>query len=285
MPGRFVLWVAIVFLLFWPVSASAQLFDPNRIDMGDQPNQGDSGNSDSQGNSDDLNLGPNTLNLGSPGDRYLGNPGSVYPGAKSVDVGGVSVQVVTPGNFCSFDETNPIDAAILAQIAQVKQPNNVPLAIYIDCNELIDIRAGTLDHMTRYLSVGTTQNALYENLAGQEQEMVASACGNVSVERALGEPIKATRQRMQTFAEGTDFLGMESLGVVKQTADTCYAGYLSKTNIDGTTVTQVNIVSFFVLKGKLIVVNDYTGYYAGALDALLAEQETYVARLRGSNLF
>ena len=41
----------------------------------------------------------------------------------------------------------------------------------------------------------------------------------------------------------------------------------------------------FVLKGKLIAVNDYTSYYPGALDALLAEQEAYAANLRSANLY
>ena len=215
----------------------------------------------------------------------LFNLDNIDMGAKTVDVGGVSVRVVTPGNFCSFDESNAVDAAVLAQIRSVQNPNNVPLAIYIDCGELNDIRTGARQYMTRYLSVGTTQSALYENFVGREAEMAANACGNTSVGRALGESMDSTRQRLQTFAEGTDFLGMESLGVVKQTADTCYVGYLVKTNIDGTTVTQVNVIGFFVLKGKLIVVNDYNSYYSGVLDALLAEEEAYVASLRSSNFY
>jgi hypothetical protein len=204
--------------------------------------------------------------------------------AKTVDVGGVSVQVVTPSGFCGFDEANPVDAAVLAQV-RAMNPNNVPLAFYIDCAELNDIRAGARQYMSRYLSVGTTQNALYENFAGREAEMVANACGNTSAERGLGESVDAMRQRMQTLAEGTDLLGMEPLGPVKQTGDTCYIGYLTKTNIDGVTITQVNVIAFFILKGKLIVVNDYTSYYPGALDALLAEQEVYAANLRSANLY
>lgn len=205
-------------------------------------------------------------------------------GAKTVDVGGVSVYVPSPASFCSFDETNMIDAAVLTQIRSMN-PNNVPLAIYIDCTELNDIRAGARQYMSRYLSVGTTQNALYESFAGREAEMVANACGNTSAERGLGESVDAMRQRMQTLAEGTDLLGMESLGPVKQTADTCYIGYLTRTNIDGVTITQVNVIAFFILKGKLIVVNDYNNYYPGVLDTLLAEQEAYAAALRSSNLY
>jgi hypothetical protein len=90
---------------------------------------------------------------------------------------------------------------------------------------------------------------------------------------------------MQTFAEGTDLQGMEPLGVVKQTADTCYTAFLVKTNIEGVTITQVNVIAAFILKGKLVVINDYTSYYPGALDTLLAEAETYAASLRNSNVF
>jgi hypothetical protein len=214
----------------------------------------------------------------------LFNPDNIDMGAKTVDVGGISVYVPSPAAFCSFDESNMVDAAVLTQIRSMN-PNNVPLAIYIDCTELNDIRAGARQYMSRYLSVGTTQNALYENFAGREAEMVANACGNTSAERGLGESVDAMRQRMQTLAEGTDLLGMESLGPVKQTADTCYIGYLTRTNIDGVTITQVNVIAFLILKAKLIVVNDYTSYYPGALDALLAEQETYVTNLRVSNIF
>jgi hypothetical protein len=214
----------------------------------------------------------------------LFNLDNIDMGSKTVDVGGVLLRVVTPANFCSFDESNPIDAAVLAQI-RLMNPNNVPLAIYIDCGELNDIRAGTRQYMSRYLSVGTTQNALYENFVGREAEMAANACGNTSVERALGASIDSMRQRMQTFAEGTDLQGMEPLGVVKQTADTCYTAYLVKTNIDGVTITQVNVIAAFILKGKLVVINDYTSYYPGALDTLLAEAETYAASLRNSNVF
>jgi hypothetical protein len=214
----------------------------------------------------------------------LFNFDNIDMGAKTVDIGGVSVHVPSPASFCGFDESNPIDAMVLAQI-RLMNPNNVPLAIYIDCGELNDIRAGTRQYMSRYLSVGTTQNALYENFVGREAEMAADACGNMSAERALGESIDSMRQRMQTFAEGTDLQGMEPLGVVKQTADTCYTAFLVKTNIEGVTITQVNVIAAFILKGKLVVINDYTSYYPGALDTLLAEAETYAASLRNSNVF
>jgi hypothetical protein len=214
----------------------------------------------------------------------LFNFDNIDMGAKTVDIGGVSVHVPSPASFCGFDDSNPIDAMVLAQI-RLMNPNNVPLAIYIDCGELNDIRAGTRQYMSRYLSVGTTQNALYENFVGREAEMAADACGNMSAERALGESIDSMRQRMQTFAEGTDLQGMEPLGVVKQTADTCYTAFLVKTNIEGVTITQVNVIAAFILKGKLVVINDYTSYYPGALDTLLAEAETYAASLRNSNVF
>lgn len=254
---------AFALLALWPVSVSAQLFDPDNIDMG-------SGQI----------IGPNN----DMGSGQLFNPDNIDMGAKTVDVGGVPLRVVTPANLCSLNESDPIDAAILAQM-RAMNPNNVALAVYLDCGELADIKAGARQYMTRYVSVGTTQNALYENFVGREAELAANACGNTSAERALGESIDAMRQRMQTLAEGTGLMGMESLGPVKQTADTCYAGYLTKTNIDGVTITQVSVIAFFILKGKLITVNDFTSYYQGALDTLLAEQEAYVASLRSANLY
>ena len=214
----------------------------------------------------------------------LFNLDNIDMGAKTVDVGGVPVRVVTPSNLCGLNESDPIDAAILAQM-RAMNPNNVALAAYLDCSELADIKAGARQYMTKYISVGTTQNALYQNLTGQETALVANACGNTSAERALGESIDAMRQRMQSLAEGTELMGVESLGPVKQTADTCYVGYLTKTNIDGVTITQVSVIAFFILNGKLIAVNDFTSYYPGALDALLAEQETYVAALRSANYY
>jgi hypothetical protein len=65
----------------------------------------------------------------------LFNFDNIDMGAKTVDIGGVSVHVPSPASFCGFDESNPIDAMVLAQI-RLMNPNNVPLAIYIDCGEL-----------------------------------------------------------------------------------------------------------------------------------------------------
>jgi hypothetical protein len=95
----------------------------------------------------------------------LFNFDNIDMGAKTVDVGGVLVRVVTPANFCSLNDSDPIDAAILAQM-RAMNPNNVALAIYIDCGELADLKTGARQYMTRYVSVGTTQNALYQNLTG-----------------------------------------------------------------------------------------------------------------------
>ena len=80
---------AFALLALWPVSSSAQLFNPDNIDMG----------------------------------------------SKTVDVGGVSVRIVSPGGFCAFDESNPVDAAIVAQIRSA-QSGNIPLVTFVDCNEL-----------------------------------------------------------------------------------------------------------------------------------------------------
>jgi hypothetical protein len=264
---------AFALLLLWPVASHAQPFDLDQkfIPEASPPDEFMPGELPVDESYDPL----------APGRLF--NPDNIDVDTKTVDVGGVSVRVVTPTSLCGLNESDPIDAAILAQM-RAMNPNNVALAAYLDCVELADIKAGARQYMTRYISVGTTQAALYQNLTGQEAAVAATACGNTSAERALGESVDTMRQRMQTLAD-TGFLGMESLGPVRQTADTCYVGYIVRTNIDGVTVTQVSVIAFFTLKGKLIVVNDFISYSPGALDTLLAEQEAYVARLRESNIY
>jgi hypothetical protein len=206
-------------------------------------------------------------------------------GAKTVDVGGTPVRVVGPANYCNVDNNNPVDAAVVAQLSAMN-PSHVTLTMYIDCAELNGIRSGTRQYMTRYFSVGTTRNALHQNLAGQEAAIIKGTCGDYSFERGLGESLETRRQRLRAFAEGSDIVGSEQLGALKQTPDSCYTGYVVKNKIDATIVKTVILIAFTFIKGKLIVLNTSAGYTGpGVLDAMLAEQVAYAARLRDANLY
>jgi hypothetical protein len=168
--------------------------------------------------------------------------------AKDVDVGGTAITVSPPRGQCELDPNVVTDKSLLTQTTQMTEGSGTPLlAIYVDCQQQLDWRAGKLKYIGK--------KTLIETLKTDSHEAIPAICADMREQGkkyAADDVERVKRDLADTSRQKQRYDGSLFLGVLDETPETCVAGLVQTFHLGTLPITQLTIFSTVTVRGHTI---------------------------------
>jgi hypothetical protein len=207
--------------------------------------------------------------------------------AAEVIIGGVSIKLPVPADFCELSENNPSDKRMVTTTSSlVEKSGNKLVGISADCRQLADWRAGKrqlLDDYGQY----QTPIAQMDQLVAAPKDSIHQLCSTL---RAQGNDVVSTvapdvKANIESALKKVKVNNMAFVGVLAEDDTACYGAQIQKMQAEnGADKTQIILIGITVLKNKYIFADRFAVYAStDATSALLAKLQSTVAALHAAN--
>jgi hypothetical protein len=207
--------------------------------------------------------------------------------AAEVIIGGVSVKLPVPADFCELSESNPSDKRMVTTTSSlVEKSGNKLVGISADCRQLADWRAGKrqlLDDYGQY----QTPIAQMDQLVAAPEDSIHQLCSTL---RAQGSDVVSTvapdvKANIESALKKVKVNNMAFVGVLAEDDTACYGAQIQRMQAEnGADKTQIILIGITVLKNKYIFVDRFAVYAStDATSALLSKLQSTVAALYAAN--
>jgi len=204
--------------------------------------------------------------------------------AAQATLGDVSVTLPPPAGFCEVNASDPRDSrAVAIHSGQAEKLGNRLLAMFADCGQLADARAGgrrQLDDAVEYQA----------QIAAIDKPPAAPVAQLCAATRAQNNAILANespdlKARIERTVEKVKINETRPIGVLAEDANACYQGAIQKDKgEDGTDKTMVGLGALTIVKNRTIFVYRFSAYQnPNTVDAVLAKLKVDVAALIAAN--
>jgi hypothetical protein len=163
--------------------------------------------------------------------------GATAAGAETMTLGGRTVVLEPPVEYCALDPARPEEADIIAFSEKMQQPRNHVIMQLADCDELADFRAGKRQSFGRYgqFFVPISDGAVMIPTGYSRASMLTEAA-NEFPKLDSGAVVDEVANKLRRNADG-NVSSMHFLGVLKQDDAGLYLGIaVGKTTIANQTV-------------------------------------------------
>lgn len=206
--------------------------------------------------------------------------------AKDAKVGEVSITLTTPPGQCEMDPGQPSDAGTL-QAIRAAIGSNTLLAMYADCKQLADWRAGKRGLLEDFAQYQVLTEAIDKPPAPDPAQTLKELCANLREEgeRMMAGMASDVKQRLEQVLKNVQVNQIRFLGVVADDADACYSATAQRAKAQtGKDITIVGLSATTFVKGKLVYYYLYAPYRsAQTVTTLLAKQKLNIAALLAAN--
>ncbi len=168
--------------------------------------------------------------------------------AKDVVVGGAAITVTPPRGQCELDPNITTDKSLLAQTTQMTENSGTPLlAIYVDCQQQLDWRAGKLKYIGK--------KTLIETLKQDQHETVPAICADMREQgkKYAADDVEWVKKDLaDTSRQKQRYDGTLFLGVLDETPEACVAALVQTFHLGTLPITQLTIFSSMSVRGHTI---------------------------------
>jgi len=202
---------------------------------------------------------------------------------EAITLGGTPLRLLTPPGYCQLSDNT--DGRLLSLMREQIRPNQL-LALFADCAQLTDLRAGKIPHLDDIFYYAARESMTKTGTQATEKD-VKEFCDFVRAEgdKLFPSVIAEPTARLEKALEGLKVNESRLLGVMKQESGACYWGMLQGLQTQtGNPKTNLTISAITLLKDKLvsgIAVSRFVDSKTN--DQLLGKQTSIVAKNRGAN--
>jgi len=205
---------------------------------------------------------------------------------KDVRIGETSVVLTAPPGQCELDANQPADRSLL-QAVGVAIGTNTLLAMYADCKQLTDWRAGKRGLLEDFAQYQVLTSTIDRPPEGQPAQALKELCGYLrdQGEKMATDMASDLKQRVEQALKDVVVNQLRFLGVVAEDGDACYGAMAQRAKAQtGKDVTIVGLSASAFVKGKLVYYYLFAPYRSGqTVNTLLAKQKLNVAAFLAAN--
>jgi hypothetical protein len=204
--------------------------------------------------------------------------------AAQANIGGVSINLPHPANFCELTESNASDKRMLTTLGPLlEKSGNKLLAMSADCRQLAEWHTGgrkLLDDYAQY------QTAI-ASMDKPSSETVAETCTTLRQQgdQILAKQLPDIKQRVEAAMSKIKMNETNFIGVLGEDKDGCYAGLIQKIHTEANTdKTQITAFAVSLVKDKSVFTYRM-GLYRGpkSVDEVLRHIKADVAAMVAAN--
>lgn len=218
--------------------------------------------------------------------------------ARDASIGQEQVRLTWPTGFCEVDGDHSADIRLLRAVREGIAGRNLLVAMFADCRQLKDWRAGKRSLLDDVAHVQTLAKAVDVAVPLPSERAVQEVC---AIQRLQAPPVPAGtegefKQRLDAAAATVKLNEARYLGLVAEDKRACYGALLQRTQAEGADKgdkaaksekverLQAVVVATTVVKGKYVYHYLFTPYDGPkSMERLLERQRKNVAAFLAAN--